>query len=635
MEKYAYFDNLIEVDYIDNQVVCNNYSDHDFSSSDFLVKKNFQRLLQSIQEKKMVFNSMNNYTDIKKLIPKIENYCDRKGLDFRISDKLRIFLKSKDFQIEKRAKLGLDIKNKEESVLSGFKIFEKIVNRELTRRLRPQQMWGSFHICMMNNAANFSVPGTGKTSIVYGAFSFLSSSDKSEVDKIVVIGPKNSFLAWKDEFSANFGNKRALNYYDIHENASNREDRIRDLRYQSGDKNLIMINYESMGSLESVLHEIIDEKTLLVFDEVHKVKAIDGERAQVALRISQNAKYKVVLTGTPIPNSYSDIYNMFNMLYHDEYNDHFGYDTGDLKNPNESVIQEINDRIYPFYCRVTKNDLKIPLPEPDIILRVDMTSLELDLFKLIHTKLSKNVFELYIRLIQASTNPELLYDAIDYHELEELFPGLGKDTGKQFLEPSEGLFGDMRDLILKIGNTSKFDKGIEIISQLVDEDKPVLVWSLFVKNIRKIERILTDKGYRVKIIDGAVPLYEREAVIKEFKQGKIDVIVTNPNTMAESVSLHTICHDAVYFEYNFNLTHMMQSRDRINRLGLPDNQYTRYYYLMLESNHISYNSIDRKIYDRLKEKEVIMLEAIEGNSLRRIDFDDTDDVLSILNYELM
>lgn len=633
MERDAFFENLIEIDYVDSHVVCNNYSDHDFSPSDFLIKKNFQRFLKSIEDKKMVFEKMTNYTDIQKLIAKINRYCKRKELTFRLSDRLKKFLKSKDLQIEKRTKLGIDIKNQEDSVSNGFKAFEKIVNRELTRNLRPLQMWGAFHFCMMTKAANFSVPGTGKTSIVYGAYGFLSSTDKGEVNKLVVVGPKNSFLAWKDEFGANFGNKRELKYYDIHESASNKKDRIYDLRYQSGDKELILINYESMGSLETVLHEIIDERTLLVFDEVHNVKAIDGERAKVALRISQNAKYKVVLTGTPIPNGYVDIYNMFNILYHDEYNDHFGYDTKDLKDPNEEMVQEINDKIFPFYCRATKTDLSIPLPEPDVILRAEMTPQEFDLFKLIYTKLSNNILELYIRLIQASTNPELLYDAIDSHELGDLFPEIDIGQEKPFSGPSEGLFEDMRGLISQIGTTSKFNKGIELISQLLDEGKPVLVWSLFVKNIRKIEKALSSSGYRVRIIDGSIPLEEREVIIGQFKQNLIDVIVTNPNTMAESVSLHTVCHDAVYFEYNFNLTHMLQSRDRINRLGLPDNQYTRYYYLMLESHHVRYNSIDQRIYDRLKEKEILMLDAIEGNTLRRVDFDDTDDIMSILNEE--
>jgi len=45
----------------------------------------------------------------------------------------------------------------------------------------------------MMRSANFSVPGTGKTSLVYGAFAFLSSNLVNEVNKIVMIGPINSF----------------------------------------------------------------------------------------------------------------------------------------------------------------------------------------------------------------------------------------------------------------------------------------------------------------------------------------------------------------------------------------------------------------------------------------------------------
>lgn len=633
MEKESYFENLLEVDFKENRVICNNYSGVNFLKRNLYLDTQIKNLADKVEEKQMLFKEISNYTEVQKLIGKLEKFADKKRLNIKVSGELQKYLADKDLQIETRSKLGIDIKNQEENLSEGFQKFEGVVNRELERRLRPLQMWGAFHLCMMNKAANFSVPGTGKTSIVYGAYGFLSSEEKKEVNKVVVIGPKNSFLAWKDEFIANFGDKRELNYYDIHENASNKDDRIYHLRYKSGDNNLILINYESMASLEEVLHELIDDSTLLVFDEVHKVKAIDGERANVALRISQRAKYKVVLTGTPIPNSYVDLYNMFNILYPEEYNNYFGYDIGDLREPNEGEIKEINDKIFPFYCRATKNDLSIPLPDSDIIVSAEMTDLELELFRLIYTKLSNNVLELYIRLIQASTNPELLYDAIDSHDLGEYFPQL--EERKEELQYSEGLFNDMRSLVGQIGETSKFKLGIETILDLLKEGKTVLVWSLFVKTIRKIAKVLNSKGYRVKVIDGSIPLEEREAIIREFKEGKIDVIVTNPNTMAESVSLHKACHDAVYFEYNFNLTHMLQSRDRINRLGLSEGQYTRYHYMMLENNHIKYNSLDRKIYNRLKEKETVMLEAIEGNTLRRIDFDDTDDILGILNSELM
>ena len=62
------------------------------------------------------------------------------------------------------------------------------------------------------------------------------------------------------------------------------------------------------------------------------------------------------------------------------------------------------------------------------------------------------------------------------------------------------------------------------------------------------------------------------------------MLVTNPQTLAESVSLHSVCHDAVYFEYSYNLVHLLQSKDRIHRLGLPDDQKTRYYYCTRSSH---------------------------------------------------
>lgn len=107
-------------------------------------------------------------------------------------------------------------------------------------------------------------------------------------------------------------------------------------------------------------------------------------------------------------------------------------------------------------------------------------------------------------------------------------------------------------------------------------------------------------------------------LINEFREGDVQVLVSNPQTLGESISLHQTVHDAVYFEYNFNLTFILQSRDRIHRLGLNQNQYTRYYYLQTASEAMdSYRPgyIDEKIYRRLKEKEKLMYEAIDDNTL--------------------
>ena len=80
--------------------------------------------------------------------------------------------------------------------------------------------------------------------------------------------------------------------------------------YDSKQKNLFLFNYESLNSILSEVKQLIDKNTLLVFDEVHKVKALDGVRASNALEVSKMAYYTIVMTGTPIPNSYLDIRNL-------------------------------------------------------------------------------------------------------------------------------------------------------------------------------------------------------------------------------------------------------------------------------------------------------------------------------------
>lgn len=79
-----------------------------------------------------------------------------------------------------------------------------------------------------------------------------------------------------------------------------------------------------------------------------------------------------------------------------------------------------------------------------------------------------------------------------------------------------------------------------------------------------------------------VLLEERQDILRDFKLGRFHVLLTNLHTLAESLSLHSVCHDAVYFEYGYNLVHLLQSKDRIHRLGLPKGQYTQYTFLQTE-----------------------------------------------------
>lgn len=110
--------------------------------------------------------------------------------------------------------------------------------------------------------------------------------------------------------------------------------------------NVITINYESLQSRLNLINDLIDSKTMLVFDEVHRVKGIGGQRAKAALKLSHAPHYRYVLTGTPIPNGFQDIYNFLHLMYPDEYSSFFAWDLNELKNID---AEDVNKKLAPFF----------------------------------------------------------------------------------------------------------------------------------------------------------------------------------------------------------------------------------------------------------------------------------------------
>lgn len=100
----------------------------------------------------------------------------------------------------------------------------------------------------------------------------------------------------------------------------------------------------------------------------------------------------------------------------------------------------------------------------------------------------------------------------------------------------------------------------------------------------------------------------REKIVRLFQEPDcpFKVIIANPFAVAESISLHKSCHNAIYVERSFNAAHFVQSKDRIHRYGLKAGTITNYYYVL------SRDTIDETIDTRLTEKEQRMTEIMES-----------------------
>lgn len=592
------------------------------SLSNFLNNKVYKLKLKKYvssgktEENKLFFKKEIGYIKYKKIIEIIEDYSLKNNIDFYISKELEEYIYKREMYINERSRVGLGIKKQSEEVLEKYQKYKTIIDEQMSRKLREKQAWDSFFMFTMKKSANFSVPGSGKTSSVYGVFSFLSS--QGLVDKIVMIGPKNSFISWKDEFYNCFNDKRDLKLFNIQDYSSTRSKKNALLYEAAHKKNLLLFNYESLDSILEEVKTIIDDKTLLVFDEVHKVKNPNGKRAKNSLEISYNAKYTIALTGTPIPNSYLDIKNLLNILYHEEYNDFFGFKDVQLQNPSEYDIEDINKKIQPFFCRTTKKQLEVPEANPDIIILCKVSDKENQIFNILLLKYAKNRLALIIRLLQLESNPKMLLKAISENQ-EDFSDILDTTLDPGFIDYID-YSQDIIDLINSIDRTKKFNFCIQQVEQLNSEGKSVIVWCIFVDSIRQLAFQLEKKGISVGVIYGSTSEEERRDILNKFKEKEIDVLITNPHTLAESVSLHSVCHDAIYYEYSYNLVHLLQSKDRIHRLGLKEGQYTQYYFLhtiFLTRDGFEY-SLDQKIYQRLLEKERIMLEAIDKDILESL-----------------
>ncbi len=555
------------------------------------------------------------YLDFKRIIALCERYCEKSGTGLCIDAALTDYINSREMYLNERSRVGMELKAHDPKLQTQFNDFATVVNAAMARPLRERQMWDAFYLLVMKKAANFSVPGSGKTSVVLGMFAYLQYIGKAS--RIVVLCPKNAFGSWMDEFAACFGDKQELRVFNIHDpQYTTIKSRRNALKLDSGLCNLFLINYESVGSVLPELTDIVAKNTLLVLDEVHKVKRINGAYATNTVELAKAACYVVAMTGTPIPNTYKDIYNMLHILYPDEYDEFFRFSPQTLKDPTQQDIQDINDKLQPFFCRTTKTQLQVPAAEPDKFAFAQATSAENRLLSILSKKYARNKLGLLIRLIQLESNPHNLLTALNLADFKYLLDDEGKSIDEiDFADFSE----EIQRLIVNCPPATKFTACVDLVSSLVQQGKPVIVWCVLVSSIYELSDALNRQGVATKCIYGEIPLTDRLSIMDDFKAGRFQVLLTNPHTLAESVSLHSICHDAVYYEYSYNLVHLLQSKDRIHRLGLPAGQYTQYYYMGL-NYEVEGNawSMDRQVYDRLAEKEQTMLDAIDNHVLETL-----------------
>ena len=123
---------------------------------------------------------------------------------------------------------------------------------------------------------------------------------------------------------------------------------------------------------------------------------------------------------------------------------------------------------------------------------------------------------------------------------------------------------------------------------------------------------------------------DRKIQLNKFRTDEsCGVLITNPQTLGEGISLHKVCHTAVYIDRTFNAGQYLQSLDRIHRLGLSDDTITKIYFLKTKL------TIDERISFRLEEKISRMSDVLNDFGLIRSSIPnmDNNDKFDSLNLD--
>lgn len=513
-----------------------------------------------------------------------------------------------------------DFKDFVDIVLSRLNIEIKGEFGEITKK----QLTAVYKTSKLGNSLNFSDPGSGKT-----LMTLMDLASKADEDDFIIIScPVNSMFVWGSEIKKfvkkEYNNK--VHYWN--ENYSKYSDEKRSF----GDiynQRFIICNYESLHKFRShgLAYEKIKENGyFMVFDEAHRVKSKEAKRNITSTAFATGSKGNITLTGTPISKSMVDLSTIIELTWSNRENPFFDseelndfivdYDMH-LANLNEpstlDAISRMSEELSNLYINLSKTKdfgIEPAIDNHEDPLLVDKTpsaqaKMDKILYKrykdavsrLLHLRKEDSKYEdtlnsvntMLTALLTNATNPILLKE------------------WKLFEKPEYKYYLDFLDELV-FEKLPKIQIALKRVKELVASQKRVIVWFNFVQNIEQFNDILLKNKINSKIIHGETKIEDRREIINSLasEDSDIEVLVSNPATIAESVSLHKSIYNSIFVERDYVYFRWAQAKDRIHRVGSDG---------VVVHDYIKDNKLlaDNEIFNKMSKKKKYIEEILGSN----------------------
>ena len=449
----------------------------------------------------------------------------------------------------------------------------------------------------------FMEMGTGKTKVCIDNIAILY--DKGKVDRALVIAPNGIKRNWRNELSVHMPDH--VNYRVAVWSASPKKkekDELEQLSVMTDDLTILIMNIEAFSTqrgAEFARKFIFSGSCFMVVDESTTIKNHAARRTKHIMKIAKLAKYRRIVTGSPVTKSPLDLYSQLEFLggWILDQSNYYAFRSRYAVIVQRSVgthsfqhiiryqrLDELQDKLKDCSTRVLKSDC-LDLPEKLYTKRsVAMTPEQLKAY----VEMKKSAITFFEN--NPMTAASVLTQMIRLHQIT--CGHVKTDDGEV--------------------KTIKNNRIKELLQVLQETDGKVIIWAVYRHDIQTIEKEIENEYGKESVASyyGDTKDSIRQSIVDRFMDSNdsLRFFIGNPKTGGYGLTL-TSSHTVVYFSNDYSLEVRMQSEDRAHRIG-QTNKVT-YVDLMAEG------TIDEKIVKALNNK-IDLASQVMGEDPRKILF---------------
>ncbi len=449
------------------------------------------------------------------------------------------------------------------------------------------------------NFAYFMEMGTGKTKVLIDNLAMLY--DKGKVDAALIIAPKGVVKTWYEQeipthLPNHIENVMILWQANI---TKKQQEKLDSLFENSSDLHILIMNVEALSTDKGVKFAskfLNSHKTLMAIDESTTIKNPSAKRTKNIIALGKQAKYRRIMTGSPITKNPLDLYSQCEFLdpylldftsYYAFRNRYAEMKTMHLHGRSIQVVSEfknldeLSDTVKTFSDRVLKEDC-LDLPPKNWIKR-----------HILLTADQRKIYEQMKKAAMAVLNGKVTTTMTVLTQLMRLH----QITCGHFTADD--------------GTTQLIDNNRtkELMNILEETEGKAIIWANYQRDVTQIINNIVKEYGPGSVVDyfGLTPQEERQDNIRKFQNdSKCRFIVGTPQTGGYGITL-TQANTVIYFSNGYDLEKRLQSEDRAHRIGQKKN--VTYIDLIAE------DTVDEKIVEVLRKKINIASEVL-GEELR-------------------